>query len=107
MNLFFVGIVEMVIVALWTRAVTKANVLLTGAVTAVNMVIWFYVLRQVIEHIDSWQTIVPYAVGCAIGSMIGAIDVKKASMKARKTFASLRRSPVSGRTAAPAKEFTM
>lgn len=77
MSLFFIGIVEMVIVALWTRAVTKANVALTGLVTAVNIFIWYYVVGQVVENLHNWRMIVPYGVGCAIGSMIGAVDLKK------------------------------
>jgi uncharacterized protein YebE (UPF0316 family) len=76
MSLFFIGIVEMVIVALWTRAVTKANVVLTGLVTGINIFIWYYVVGQVIDNLHNWRMIVPYGIGCAIGSMIGAIDLK-------------------------------
>jgi uncharacterized protein YebE (UPF0316 family) len=89
MILFLVGIVDMVVIALWTKAVTKANVPLTGLVTTLNVFIWYYVVSQVVEHIDDWATIVPYAAGCAIGSMIGALDRERTSAMMKKIFAAV------------------
>ncbi len=77
MSLFFVGIVEMIIVASWTKAVSKSNVVQTGMVTTVNILIWYYVLRQVVENLDNWSAIVPYTLGCAIGAMLGAVERKQ------------------------------
>ncbi len=77
MTLFLVGVIEMIISAFWTKAVTKANPLATGGITIVNIFIWYYVIQTVISDIGSWSAIVPYAAGCAIGAMLGSvIDTK-------------------------------
>ncbi len=82
----------MIISASWTKAVSKANVALTGAVTTVNILIWFYVIRVVVENLDNWLAIVPYTIGCALGSMLGAVDREKAVRRCRE----LLRSPIRG-----------
>ena len=70
MILFFIGVVEMVIISTWTRAVTETKVIFSGIVTLVNVFIWYYVLETVINDITNTQVIVQYATGCALGTMI-------------------------------------
>ncbi len=84
MTLFFVGVIEMIISASWTKAVSKANVALTGAITTVNILIWFYVIRVVVENLDNWLAIMPYTAGCVLGSMLGAINREKAMRRCRE-----------------------
>jgi uncharacterized protein YebE (UPF0316 family) len=78
MTLFFVGIIEMIIVALWTRFVTQANILMSGVITIINIFIWYYVIQTVVDNLGDWTTIVPYALGCAIGTMLGTASEKGA-----------------------------
>lgn len=77
MTLFFVGVVEMIIVAFWTKVVSQSKVAMTGAITVINIFIWYYVVSVVVENIGNWTTIASYALGCAIGAMIGAVEEKK------------------------------
>ncbi len=70
MMLFFIGILEMLIVTLWTKLVTKTKVLASGAVTMVNVLIWYYVLQQMVDDISNWHLAVLYAVGCSLGTVI-------------------------------------
>lgn len=70
MILFFVGIIEMAVATLWTRSVNRASARLTGLVTAVNFTIWYFIIRQVVENIAHWEAIVPYGLGCVVGSML-------------------------------------
>lgn len=85
MILFFVGIIEMVIAAFWTKAVSKANVAVTGMITTVNIFIWYYVIRQVVDTLDAWYKIVPYVAGCAIGAMLGSTNaLEDLARKARR-----------------------
>jgi len=86
MALFFVGVIEMIISASWTKSVSKANVALTGAITSINIFIWYYVIRVVVENLDNWFAIIPYTAGCAIGAMLGAVDREKAVKRMRKLF---------------------
>jgi hypothetical protein len=86
MILFFVGIIEMVISASWTKAVSKASVGYTGAITTVNILIWYYVIRVVVENLDNWFAIIPYTAGCVIGSMLGAVGMKKVYKSVVKAF---------------------
>jgi len=97
MTLFFVGVIEMIISASWTKAVNKANIALTGAITSVNILIWYYVIRVVVADLENWYAIVPYTAGCALGSMLGAIDQRKLWTKVRQYLVLSR-----GRRQAPA-----
>jgi NADH:ubiquinone oxidoreductase subunit K len=70
MILFFIGIVEMMIIAVWTRMVSDSKVMASGLVTVVNIFIWYYVLQAVVGDIQNIGVIALYAAGCAIGTMI-------------------------------------
>jgi len=90
MALFFVGVIEMIISASWTKSVSKANVALTGAITSVNIFIWYYVIRTVVGNLDNWFAIIPYTAGCAIGAMLGAIDQEKVMKRIRTRYAAMK-----------------
>lgn len=90
MTLFFVGVIEMIISASWTKSVSKANIALTGAITSVNIFIWFYVIRVVVENLDNWFAIIPYTAGCALGAMLGAVDQEKLMKRIRTRLTALR-----------------
>ena len=100
MTLFFVGVIEMIISASWTRSVSKANVALTGAITSVNIFIWYYVIRVVVEDLHNWHAIIPYTAGCAVGSMLGAVSKEKMMKMVCRSWAALKadRPPVGKRT---------
>jgi uncharacterized protein YebE (UPF0316 family) len=70
MILFFVGIIEMLIVTVWTKLVTKTKILASGIVTMVNVTIWYYVLQSVVDHINDWRIALFYALGCSLGTML-------------------------------------
>lgn len=70
MILFFIGILEMLIVTAWTKAVTKTRVITSGLITLINVVIWYYVLQTIVDNISNWKLVVLYALGCAIGTII-------------------------------------
>jgi len=88
MALFFVGVLEMLIVACWTKVVSETKVLMSGAITVVNILIWYYVLNQVINDLDNFALIALYALGCAVGTMTATYlfnirDKKKVAKKAK------------------------
>jgi uncharacterized protein YebE (UPF0316 family) len=68
--LFFVGILEMVIVSVWTKTVSESKVAASGFITLINIFIWYFVLQTVMENINNWVVVMSYACGCAIGTMI-------------------------------------
>ena len=70
MMLFFIGILEMLIVTIWTKTVTDTMVLASGAVTMVNVLIWYYVLQQIVGNINNWYLALLYALGCSLGTVI-------------------------------------
>ncbi|MFA6537293.1 MAG: DUF5698 domain-containing protein [Patescibacteria group bacterium] len=91
MILFFVGVLEMLIVACWTKVVSETQVLMSGAITVVNVFIWYFVLNQVLEDLNNFSIIIMYALGCAVGTMIATYlfnirDKKKVAKKARKSL---------------------
>lgn len=86
MILFFVGVIEMTISAMWTKSVAKAEVASNGVITGVHLIIWFFVLQQVVDNLHDWAAIMPYMLGCVAGSMLGAMDNRKLKRKLRKMF---------------------
>ncbi|MEY4723456.1 MAG: hypothetical protein RLZZ324_969 [Candidatus Parcubacteria bacterium] len=87
MILFFVGVIEMTIAASWTRSVAKSSVYVNGLITYANIFVWYYVLGQVIDNLKAgWVAILPYAAGCAIGSMLGSTGPKAVRLGMRKMY---------------------
>jgi len=70
MILFFIGVIEMIVVSIWTHLVSKARVMASGIVTVVHIFIWYYVLQTVIEDIGNIGFVLLYALGCSVGTMI-------------------------------------
>ncbi len=68
--LFLIGIVEMVIIAAWTKLVSDNKIWSSGVVTLINIITWYYVLQTILEDIGNWRLIAVYALGCAIGTMV-------------------------------------
>ncbi len=66
----------MLIVALWTKTVIGQRIVASGAVTFVNVFIWYYVLEMVVKNIDNPNIVFLYAAGCAVGTMLsGALSL--------------------------------
>lgn len=106
MTLFLVGVVEMAVAASWTRYIARQNVMMNGVITYVNIFIWYYVIDQVINHIEGWYAIIPYAAGCAIGSMLGASDPKvllKGVKKILRRYGLMKKKTVVTRLRVPAE----
>lgn len=76
MMLFFIGILEMLIVTVWTKFVTKTQVLASGVITMINVLIWYYVLQTIVNNISNWQLVVLYAAGCAVGTVLSTYGFK-------------------------------
>lgn len=55
----------------WTKVVTKTQVIASGVITVINIMIWYYVLGTIVTNLDSFVLVIEYAIGCAIGTMIG------------------------------------
>jgi len=70
MVLFFIGVIEMLIVTTWTRAVTKTKIMASGSITVINILIWYYVLQTIVDDITNWKMVILYALGCALGTML-------------------------------------
>ncbi len=76
MLLFFIGILEMLIVTAWTKMVTKSQIVASGFVTLINVLIWFYVIQTIVDDIHNWQLAFLYAFGCALGTVLSMIFFK-------------------------------
>lgn len=70
MSLFLIGIVEMVVISLWTRFVSESKVVASGFISVPNIFIWYYVLQAVTTDITNIHLVTTYALGCAIGTMV-------------------------------------
>lgn len=68
--LFFVGVLEMIIATAWTKTVTEKMLLGSRVITMINVLIWYYVLQQVVNNIQNWMVVILYALGCALGTVI-------------------------------------
>jgi uncharacterized protein YebE (UPF0316 family) len=90
--LFFLGILEMVIVTAWTKLVTRAKILASGAVTMINVLIWYSVLATIVDDITNWRLVILYAFGCAIGTVIGTYAFELLDKRERKKAKKLKAS---------------
>ena len=84
LTFFAIGVVEMFIVALWTKFVSGSQVVASGVVTFVNTLVYFYVLDALLSNVHNTPVIVAYAVGCALGTMIATSPTFTMSFKKRK-----------------------
>ncbi|MEK7613682.1 MAG: DUF5698 domain-containing protein [Patescibacteria group bacterium] len=84
LTFFAIGVVEMFIVALWTKFVSGSQVVASGVVTFVNTLVYFYVLDALLSNVHNTPVIVAYAVGCALGTMIATPSTFTMSFKKRK-----------------------
>ena len=84
MLLFFIGIIEMLIVALWTKWVVEAKILASGAMSMINTLIWYYVLQSIVGDIQNIYIVLLYASGCAIGTMLAGVLSNYLSNKKEK-----------------------
>jgi len=84
--LFIVGLLDMVMLTVWTETVTRAKILESGMVTIINIFIWYYVLQKVVNNIENFNLVLVYALGCSIGTMIGTyfISLKQKWVEAAK-----------------------
>jgi uncharacterized protein YebE (UPF0316 family) len=70
MFLFFLGIIEMIIVTAWTKTVTETKIWASGAITMVNVLIWYFVLQTIVDNINNWSIALLYALGCSLGTVL-------------------------------------
>lgn len=85
MLIFTLGVVEMFIVVYWTKTVVESRIYMSGIITIINVLIWFYVLRTFVDDINNWNLIVSYALGCAVGTMFsGYISNQEKARKSKK-----------------------
>jgi len=70
MFLFFLGIIEMIIVTAWTKSVTETKIWASGAITMVNVLIWYFVLQTIVDNINNWSIALLYALGCSLGTVL-------------------------------------
>ncbi len=73
----------MIIMTVWTNAVTKMQVLASGFITVVNIFIWYYVLDTIVSNLGTVSLVFMYALGCAVGTMIGTYYYGQKEKKAK------------------------
>jgi hypothetical protein len=73
MLIFTIGVVEMFIIAYWTKTVVESRIYMSGLITIVNVLIWFYVLQTFVDNISNWYLVLLYALGCALGTMLSGL----------------------------------
>lgn len=92
MFLFILGFIEMFIVVYWTKTIVDSRIYMSGLVTLVNVLIWFYVLRTFMDDLNNWYVVISYALGCATGTMVcGLLSKYERSMKKKKSKLNINR----------------
>jgi len=85
MLIFTLGVVEMFIIAYWTKTVADSRIYVSGVITIVNVLIWYYVLQTFVDNLNNWYLVFSYALGCALGTMLsGYVSNKETARKTRK-----------------------
>jgi hypothetical protein len=73
MLIFTIGVIEMFVIAYWTKTVVESRIYMSGLITIVNVLIWFYVLQTFVDNISNWYLVLLYALGCALGTMLSGL----------------------------------
>lgn len=68
-ELFFVGIIECFLSALHTKFLQKSKKLFCFIVSFLNILIWWYVLRIMVENLTNIYMIIVYGIGYASGNI--------------------------------------
>lgn len=79
--MFLVGVLEMIVVSAWTKAVASQRIWSSGFLTLLNVSLWYFILRVIIDYIDSLLIFGVYALGCALGTMGEIYLAKKKERK--------------------------
>ncbi len=98
MTLFFfftVGVIELFIVTAWTKVVVGSRVVMSGAITFVNVLIWYLVLETIISDINNWPLVLVYACGCALGTMLGVAYLDRQSLPVSRQSKLIEHEPAS------------
>ena len=83
--IFILGVVEMFIIAYWTKTVVETRIYMSGLITVINVLIWYYVLQTFVDNLNNWYLVLGYAFGCAVGTMLsGLISNQEKKRKNRK-----------------------
>jgi uncharacterized protein YebE (UPF0316 family) len=80
-----IGMVECLIMTVWTRWVTETKVVASGAITFVNILIWYYVLQTIVENINNMGLVLLYAFGCAAGTMLSVYFFREKDRNTART----------------------
>ena len=85
MLIFTLGVVEMFVIAYWTKTVVESRIYVSGVITIVNVLIWYYVLQTFVDNLNNWYLVLSYALGCAAGTMLsGFVSNQEKARKNKK-----------------------
>lgn len=65
---FLAGFLECLTWSLQTKALIKDRILNTFLFTSIAIVIWYYVVDQIAQNINSVHLMIAYVLGCALGN---------------------------------------
>ena len=87
MLIFFIGMAEAVLSTLWAKSIQETRMYWSPVITMMNVLIWYYVLRTVLEQVNDVSVVLMYALGCGLGNflviMTGKVMEKRAAHKSR------------------------
>jgi len=75
--LFLVGVLEMWVASAFTESVAQRKVVKSGIITFVNITIWYFVIRVVIDDIQNIWVLILYATGCSVGTMAKVLYTRR------------------------------
>jgi uncharacterized protein YebE (UPF0316 family) len=85
MIIFTLGVIEMFVIAYWTKTVVESRIYVSGLITIVNVLIWYYVLQTFVDNLNNWYLVMSYALGCAVGTMLSSfVSNQEKARKSRK-----------------------
>lgn len=91
-SFFLIGLVEMIICTAWTKVVNKSQVWASGAITLIEIIVWYYIIEAIISDINNWSIILAYALGCVLGTMSSTYYFQLIE-KAERKFKRYKRKP--------------
>jgi len=69
--LFIIGIIELFLGIIDFKLTQKNKIILSSISTFIGVLLWYAVIRTIVEFVDNIYIAIMYALGCSIGCYLG------------------------------------
>lgn len=72
-RIFLIGIVEIFLGVIDFKLTQHNRKILSSMTTMIGIIIWYFIIKTIVEDLANIQLVISYAVGCGIGCYLGLV----------------------------------